>query len=737
MGTSAAISEIMRPGGLEAAALQHGPWTAKGLLSRVLAVVERFLSGAGFERGPWLAVAFATGIIAWFWLPSWPFWASFSGLFVAVSAIGHASFPLLRSSPHVGRALTFVPLLIAAGCLVVWTRSEVVGQPGIDRPLAGTFHGRVLGIEPQPALMRDRLLIAMRNPLDGKAIKIRLNVPGKGAALHVSIGDLVSFRARLMPPAPPMLPGAYNFARTSWFTGIAASGAALGKIEVVNKAPARGNHLAQIRQALTDHIRASVGEERAGLAAAFVTGDRGGILEEDDQAMRDSGLAHLLSISGLHVSAIVAAVYLLVVRILALVPWIALRVRLPVVGSAAGALIGIAYTLLSGAEVPTVRSCIGALLVLAAVALGREPLSLRMLAVAAFCVLLVWPEAVMGPSFQMSFGAVLALIAVSTSESVRHFLGPRDEGLPLKWLRHLALLLMTGAVIDLVLMPIGLLHFHRAGVYGALANVVAIPLSTFLIMPLLAAALLLDLVGAGGGVWWLAGKAIDLLMALAHWFAARPGAVNLLPGNDAGAFLLFIVGGLWLGLWAGRIRWVGLPVALLGGVLLASAPPADVLVSGDGHHVGLVGARGEQLFMLRNSVKGYARDNLMEFAGIELQPLPLERSPNAQCNRDLCVVEVVKSKRNWRILIFRGHDIIAERSLAAACERSDIVISERWLPRSCRPRWYKADRKSLERTGGLAINLDKERIETVAKAQGMHGWWSPRSTAKPSNKPTS
>ncbi|MEE4450061.1 ComEC/Rec2 family competence protein [Novosphingobium resinovorum] len=629
-----------------------------------------------------------------------------------------------------------LPLVVMAGCLIVWGRSCLVGQPGIERPIAGLFHARVLAIEPQPALQRDRLLLAMREPGTGRAIKARLNVPGEGAA-GVAVGDLVAFRARLMPPAPPMLPGSYNFARTSWFTGIAASGAVIGEVRLVERGKRGQGGLARLRQSLTDHIARSIGDRRAGIAAAFVTGDRGAISPSDDQAMRDSGLAHLLSISGLHVSAMVGAVYVLVIRILALFPFVALRVRLPIVAAGGGALAGVGYTLLSGAEVPTVRSCFGALLVLAALVLGREALSLRMLAVAAFLVMLLWPESVTGPSFQMSFGAVLALVALTTAEPVKRFLGPRDESLAARGLRHLALLLLTGAVIDLALMPIGLYHFHRAGVYGALANVVAIPLSTFVVMPLLAGALVLDLVGLGAPVWWLAGISIDLLTGLAHWFASRPGAVNLLPATSPGAFALFVAGGLWLGLWSGRIRWIGLAAALAGGAMLAAAPPADLLVSGDGRHVGVVedggvvGEGGARLFVLRGGAGGYGRDNLMELAGMEGEPAALDRWPGARCNRDFCAFAIARSGAIWRVLVSRGRDAVPERALAAACERSDIVVSDRWLPRSCRPRWVKADRASLGRTGGLAIYLGKRRIDTVAQTQGEHGWWHPAPPALP------
>jgi len=438
--------------------------------------------------------------------------------------------------------------------------------------------------------------------------------------------------------------------------------------------------------------------------------------------MRDAGLTHLLSISGLHVSAVIAAAYLLAIKLLALWPWLALRVRLPLIAAALGALAGVGYTLLTGAEVPTVRSCIGALLVLVALALGREPLSLRMLSVAAAMVLLLWPESLAGPSFQMSFTAVLAIVALHGSALVRAFLAPKEEGLLARGGRRLVMLLVTGVVIELALMPIVLFHFHKAGIYGAVANVVAIPLVTFVSMPMIALALLLDLAGAGEPVWWLAGKSLDLLLAIAHFTASKPGAVTLMPQMGAATFALFVGGGLWLGLWRGRARLLGLLPAGLATALLVTTPVPDVLVSGDGRQVGVTTGDG-RLLVLRETRSEFTRDNMLELSGVEGEPVPLERWSAAECSRDFCVLSVLRAGREWHLLLSRSESRIEERALAAACERADIVVSERWLPRSCKPRWLKADGRMLAETGGLAIVLDGPRLATVADSQGMHGWW--------------
>ncbi|MCX7676620.1 MAG: ComEC/Rec2 family competence protein, partial [Alteraurantiacibacter sp.] len=437
---------------------------------------------------------------------------------------------------------------------------------------------------------------------------------------------------------------------------------------------------------------------------------------------RDSGLAHLLSISGLHVSALIGATYLVALRLLAFWPWLVLRVRLPVWAASVAALAGVGYTLLTGAEVPTVRSCIGALLVLAALALGREPLSMRLVAVAAVFVLFLWPEALAGPSFQMSFAAVVAIVALHGSGAARRFLAPREESLARKYLRRATMLLITGIVIELALMPIAMFHFHRAGTYGALANLAAIPLVTFVSMPLIALALFLDIAGLGSPIWWLVGKSLDLLLAIARFTAEQPGAVKLTPQMGQGAFALFVIGGLWLALWNGRLRLGGLVPVAAACVVVVLTPLPDVLISGDGRHVGITG-EGDGLLVLRPSRSAYVTDNFMELAGVRGTPVPLDEWPGAQCNADFCVATLRRGERNWYILMSRSRNLVAERALAAACERADIVVSDRWLPSSCKPRWIKADRQSLSRTGGLTLYLASRSVHSVADEQGEHGWW--------------
>ena len=350
---------------------------------------------------------------------------------------------------------------------------------------------------------------------------------------------------------------------------------------------------------------------------------------------------------------------------------------------------------------------------------------MRMVAAAAVIVLLMVPEALVGPSFQMSFAAVIALVALHEAAPVRAFLAPREESWLARMGRRLAMLLLAGVVIEIALMPIVLFHFHRAGFYGALANVVAIPLVTFVSMPLIALALALDMVGAGAPVWWLAGQSLGLLLEIARFTAAQPGSIRLMPQMSGATFALFVMGGLWLALWHGRRRLVGLVPATVGAMLLLTTPKPEMLVSGDGRHVGIAGA-GDRLLVLREGRSDFAKDNLLELAGMEGEPIPLERWGGARCSREFCTVSLPRKDREWTLLLARNRSRIEERALAAACERADIVIADRYLPGSCAPRWLQADRRYLQESGGLALYLDSERIISVGEAEGAHPWWTLR-----------
>lgn len=679
--------------------------------------LESWLEAERDHLALWVPVALLAGISAWFLLPDSRGWAAGA---LGFAGVGGIAFVLARGG-RAGHAIGWFGLIAAIGLALIWWRAESVSAPRLDRPAMVRLAGIVERIEPQPAQERIRLTIAVSTP--GLPPRVRVNVEPDRMPADVAAGATVMLRARLMPPAPPAVPGAYDFARVAWFQGLGATGKAIGPVGVL--APpsdtSAWQHIEAASDRLSTHIQRSLPGVEGGVAAALATGDQGAIPEEDAEAMRRSGLAHLLSISGLHVTAMVAGTMFLVLRLLALSPWAALRWPLLAIAAGAGAVAGVAYTLLAGAEVPTVRSCIAALLVLAGLAMGRDAITLRLVAAGAIVVLLLWPEAAAGPSFQLSFAAVVAIVALHEHPRVRALLSARDEG----WVRRIGRLLLgmlfTGIAVEIALSPIALFHFHRSGLYGAAANIVAIPLTTFVIMPLEALALLLDLAGLGAPAWWLAGKAIALLLAIAHGVADSPGAIASLPAMPRGAFALMLAGGLWLALWRTRVRRLGLLPFAAGALWAAVTPAPDLLVTGDGRHAAIRGTDGA-VGLLRPRAGDYVRDMLAENVGLDGDPAALDAIGSARCGPDLCIADIERDGRTWRILATRSRDFVEIGAFVRACADADIVISDRRLPRTCRPRWIKADRPFLAQTGGLAVTFASGSVVTVRDAAGRHPW---------------
>ena len=677
--------------------------------------LEQLLERERDQLPLWVPVALGCGIAAWFRLANPAWWLAFVSLCGAAVLLAI----LKGKGRRAGKALFWLALFAGLGCALIWFRSSNVAAPVLERPLVGLFNAEIERVE--PVLAREMVRLTLRTGNNPELPpRVRVNVPLARAGPDLQEGALVQLRARLMPPAPPALPGSYDFAERAWFEGLGATGQALGEVQVLRPADPLLS-LSPYRQRLSDHVRSRMAGAAGAIGATLATGDRGAIAEEDAEAMRRSGLAHLLSISGLHVTAVVGAVYLLVLRLLALSQTLALRWRLPVVAAACAALAAVGYTLLTGAEVPTIRACVAALLVLVALMMGRSALTLRMVAAGALFVLVFWPESLVGPSFQLSFAAVTAIIALHEQPRIKALFMLRDESWLRKVGRFLLSLFLTGLVVEIALMPIALYHFHKAGLYGALANIVAIPLTTFLIMPLEALALLLDGVGLGAPVWWLCERALAGLIGLAHFVAGRPGAVTMLPTMPVTAFGLLLLGGLWLCLWRERWRLLGLIPVLAGGLIIAGTRAPDLYVTGDGRHVAIRDERGG-LAMLRTRSGDFVRDMIRENAGVEGELQALDSRPDAACNADSCVVTLRRGERDWRILATRSRHHIPVLALSAACRRADIVVSERWLPAACQPRWLKIDRALLAQVGGMTVDLEHRRIVTVLDRTGRHHW---------------
>ena len=687
-----------------------------GRAPRVRAALDAWLSAERHQLPLWVPVSLGVGIAAWFGQPWREQWQAVGLLFLAVSATGVALGGLA------GRALMVAGLLAATGLGLAWHRADDVAHMRLNSEMRGVLvEGRVVEAQLLPGRERYRLIIATNDSALPDRVRISFRSPPPKEAI---VGAVVRLRATLRPPAGPSVPGGYDFSQRAWFDGLGATGFAVGAAAVVTPAPPPGGfrrRLDALRVALTARMQQAVGGISGGVAAALVTGDTGGITDEVNQAWRDSGIAHLLSISGLHIAVVVGGTMWMVRKLLCLSPWFTLRYPVKTIAAGFAAVAGISYTLLAGAQVPTVRSCIATLVVLAGLAVGRQAISLRTVAIAACLILLLRPEALTGPSFQLSFAAVVAIIGFYESRAGRAILTPgEDEHLATRIARGFAGLLISGLLVELALSPIALAHFGRAGLYGVLANLFAIPFSSFVVMPLTVLALLLDTVGWAAPVFTALRWSFDILNVLAFTVASWPGAVVHTPSWPGAAFGLMIAGGLWVALWRTQVRWLGLAPALAGLGWAAVTPPADIMVSPDGRHAALTTSPGV-MAMLRPRAGGFILE-MMGGASAATRLVALDDVPQARCSPEACTVRLERAERTWTVLATRARMWVDRSGFQPACATADIVVSDRRLPDWCTPKWLKLDAPRLSETGAVAIWLDTAVIRTVAEGQGDHPW---------------
>ena len=499
--------------------------------------------GANQDRiALWLPVLFGAGIAVYFALPTEP-----GGPYAAICAVALAVMALLlRRSRGLLFGAAVAASVACAGFAAAQFRTDTVAAPVLARDTGPVrLTGRVLHAEPAENGVRLTLdrVAADRIPEDGTPARIRITV--RAAEDAPRAGDRISALAVLRPPPAPSMPGGFDFARKAWFERLGAVGFALGAVTVERGAPDGGWRLAiaRLRQTATARILDASGNP---VAAALMTGERRAIPDDTLAAMRDSGLAHLLPISGLHIGLVAGLLFFAVRLVLAAVEPVALRFPVKKIAAVAALAGAAAYLALSGATIPTQRAFVMVAIVLFAVTIDRTAISLRLVAIAAAAVLVMAPESLLSASFQMSFAAVVALIAVYEAAAPRLSRVRRDGGAGTRIGLFLAATLLTTGVATLATAPFAGHHFNRLALYGLLANMIAVPLMALWIMPLAIAGFLLVPFGGEALALVPMGWGIDAVLWVARGVAGLPGAVLTVPALPTAALAVVALGGLWL-----------------------------------------------------------------------------------------------------------------------------------------------------------------------------------------------
>jgi competence protein ComEC len=644
--------------------------------------------------------------------------------------IGCLSARMLARSQLFAFLLTSILLCMSAGFLAAKVRTAVMAAPIIERHGAYDFEGFVESFDRQTA-KRARAVIRLSSmklenaEITERAFRIRVSVRGDQT---LRPGNAVKMRAILGPPPEPVMPGGYDFARMSYYQGIGASGYSLTKPEVLEDRELPMDmklrtRLADLRAQIGLRITSMLPGQTGEVAAALAVGQTAGLDETAMDDLRGSGLAHVISISGLHMSLVAGTVFWFLRWTLALFPSIALRYSVRALAGGAALVCVTIYLALSGASIAAVRSYLMIAVVFLAILLNRPALSLRNVAVAGLLILIVLPDSLIDISFQMSFAATAALIAgYERFGRYLHF-EARSVRERLTWQPVYVIggVLVTTGTAGLAVEPFSAYHFHNLTSYAALGNLLGGPPIDLLVMPAMVVALIAMPFGLDEWPLKVMGFGIDAMMAIAKYVAALPGALVAVPAFPFAALLVIILGGLWLIIWRGRWRLLGLGVIGAGVAMTSIHDKTDIIVDRDAKVVAVRDKNGK-LQAPKSRRAYYQLAQWLKADGDNRKPKDASTGAGWQCDAYSCL-SLVKGQ----LLSF----IAKPDAIHDDCQRASIMVAPMDIRQSCPAPKIILDRGMLWEKGASVIAVTESGLVlTVASEKRGVRPWSPERRRK-------
>lgn len=547
----------------------------------------------------WVPVCFGTGIGIYFALPFEPS----KWLILIILELFLVASYFLRGNRYILFVLQIIGL-IACGFANVQLQTVYLSTvlPKIEEGrvyLSGRISHLDKNYRGNPRIILDDIRSFSEEEVPGN---YRLSLIHKQDDLKV--GQCVEMVAEVSPPFKTSMAGGFQFDRQLFFEGINASGYVPSRVLPVDCPEGDSSwhfadYAARLRSHISDYISEVLPPEEAAVAVAIVAGDRTKMSKELVASYRDSGLAHFLSISGLHMSMLAGLMFFFIRLLMALIPPLALRYNSKKVAAVWALFISLIYLVISGAAIPSQRAFIMTFVVLLAVLFDRRAISMRTLAWAAMVVLVISPQALVSASFQMSFAAVVALVAFYErfAGKINNFVSIRDDTPAIK-AGCIIILYFVGVVVSdlvasLATTPYAIYHFNRVALYTSLTNVVAGPIIGFVIMPFVLLALLVMPFGLAFLPLKIVGAGIAAVNALTVWVSSLPNAGMEIVSMPTWGIIMITFGGLWLCLWGCRWRHWGWLAILIGILSIAAVKVPDVIVDAKGKTVIVKNELGE------------------------------------------------------------------------------------------------------------------------------------------------
>ena len=685
-----------------------------GAAGRTGRVGAALLAWAEAERGrfvPWLPVCMGAGVVLYFSMTSEPdpwIGPAAAVLFALLLVPAWRSFPARAgAAAGLAAALGFLSAQAAS-----WRALPIPALP--SKAVVMTATVRAVDILPDGRrLVLDSVRLGDADPL-ARRLRVRLK---RGDATAVAAGDLVQVRAVMRPPAPPAYPGAWDLQRDSYFAGLGGGGTALNPVIVLEHRLPTGPAawIQAVRDAIGQRVMAAVSGSPGAISATFLTGSTLAIPQRDREAFRDSGLAHLLAVAGLHIGIVMGLVFGATRLLLACSERAALHWPTKAIAAVTALVAGGAYMLMAGAHVPVMRSFAMACLVTLGLVVGRRAISLRGLALAAAGLMLIAPQEVVGVSFQMSFAAVLALI--SGYEALRPALA-RLHGE--EWWRrtaaHVTALVLTSLLAGTASAPYGAYHFGHVQLYFIAANVLAVPMTAMWVMPLGLVGLALMPLGLEQLALVPMGWGVEGILWIGRTVSSWPAATLAVPPLPPWGLAVFSLGLAWLGLWRTRWRLLGIAPMLAGLLSPVVAPTPDLLISNEARLIALRSAGAYWVQSQPGASKFTLEAWETHLAAGKLRPIRDGEPP--ACTHDSC--------RIGPVLMLRGS------ARAGDCTGVALLVSAEPARGECPSSAALLDRFTVWRDGAHAVWIEGDGVRVVSDRayRGRRPWVPPPPTPR-------